>query len=151
MTSMTAPSPPGTSELAGALGLAVTRLHRQLRRQAGTGLTPTQMAALSAIARQGPMTLGELAATEQVAPPTVTKVVAKLGDHGYVNRTVDGDDRRIHRVAVTAAGRRYLDAVRSQRKAWLAERLAGLPVADRKVLAAAVEVIGRLDGEVGTR
>jgi len=133
-----------TAALAGQLGLTVTRLHRHLRQHAAGGLTPTQMSALSAIARQGPLTLGELAASERVAPPTITKVVAKLGGHRYVTRTVDGDDRRIHRVAVTAAGRRYLDAVRSRRNEWLAERLADLSVADRELLAAAVDVLGRL-------
>ncbi|MEJ7584869.1 MAG: MarR family transcriptional regulator [Acidimicrobiales bacterium] len=145
MTTAPATSAVGTTELAGALGLAVTRLHRHLRRQAGGGLTPTQMSALSTIARQGPLTLGELAGAEQVAPPTITKVVAKLGDRGYVTRTVDVDDRRIHRVAMTAAGRRHLEAVRSQRKAWLAERLARISASDRALLMTAVDVMDRLD------
>lgn len=140
----------GITDLAERLGLAVTRLHRQLRRQSAGGLTPTQMSALSTIARHGSLTLGELATSEQVAPPTITKVVAKLGDRGYAARTVDGGDRRIHRVTVTAAGSRYLATVRSQRKAWLAERLAAIPAADRDLLAAAVEVIDRFDPQVET-
>lgn len=134
-----------TTELAGALALSVTRLHRHLRRHSAGGLSPTQMSALSTVARQGPLTLGELATGEGVAPPTITKVIGKLADQGYVARTVDDVDRRVHRVAVTAPGRQYLETVRSRRKAWLAERLARLSVADREILAAAVEVIDRLD------
>lgn len=139
-----------TSDLAGRLGLAVTRLHRHLRQQTAGGLTPTQMSALSTIDKRGSLTLGELAASERVAPPTITKVIGKLSARGFVARTVDDGDRRIHRIAVTAGGHRYLEAVRSQRKAWLAERLAGLPAADRALLDTALDVIDRLDRQLET-
>jgi DNA-binding MarR family transcriptional regulator len=35
-------------------------------------------AALATIGREGPLTLGALAASEQVSPPTITRVVSKL-------------------------------------------------------------------------
>ncbi|HYD09829.1 MAG TPA: MarR family transcriptional regulator, partial [Acidimicrobiales bacterium] len=69
---------PDTTTVADELGMAVTRLARLLRQQAGSDLTPTMRAAVGTIGREGPLTLGELAAIEQVAPPTATKVVAKL-------------------------------------------------------------------------
>lgn len=110
-------------EMAARLRLATARLARQLRQQAGTGLTPSQQSALVSIDLHGPLTLGRLAKIEQVAPPTVTRVVGKLEDDGLVSRTVDEADRRIARLTITAEGRRRLDHSRRRRNAWLAQRL----------------------------
>ena len=137
---------PDTTTVADELGMAVTRLARLLRQQAGSDLTPTMRAAVGTIGREGPLTLGELAAIEQVAPPTATKVVAKLEDLGYVEREDDPSDRRVVRVALSDAGRRWLDADRRRRHAWLAERIDALPAADRNRLRAAVEVLEHLVG-----
>src|SRR5437763_17179531 len=81
------PSPNVTAlELANSLRPTVTRLARGLRQQDRTGLGPTMTAALSSIAKHGGPTHGELAAIEQVAPPTITAVVGKLETLGLVPR-----------------------------------------------------------------
>ena len=130
--------------LAARIRLATARLARLLRQQAAGGLSPTQQSALATIDAAGPLTLGELAAAEQVAPPTITKVVAKLEDDGLVTRTVDADDRRVVRVAATAEGRRRLEHNRSMRNAWLARQLRTLPPDEVARLTAAVEVLEHL-------
>jgi DNA-binding MarR family transcriptional regulator len=132
------------SEMADRLGLAATRLARMLRQQDEGALTPTMRATLGTIGREGPLTLGELAAIEQVAPPTITKVVSKLEDAGLVVRTVDTDDRRIVRVTTSTAGRRWLDDDRKRRRDWLTDRVRELGADDQRALAAAVDVIERL-------
>src|SRR2546428_12607657 len=93
-----------TAELAGQLRLAVTRLARLMRQQTDTGLSPTLLAALATIESCGPLTLGELAGREQVAPPTSTKAAGGLEDQGLVARTVAPGDRRGGRVGITPAG-----------------------------------------------
>ena len=60
------------------------------------------------IERIGPVTLGELAAVEQVQPPSMTRIVARLEEWGYVTRVVDPTDRRVARVDITDSGRRLL-------------------------------------------
>lgn len=110
-------------ETAERLRYAVNRLTRLLRQQDEGGLGATSTAALSSVMNRGPMTLGELAACEQVAPPTMTKVVEKLESQGFVTRQVDAKDRRVSRVTVTASGRRHLDSTRARRTSWLAARL----------------------------
>ena len=82
-------------EIAASLRLSATRLARRLRQESDTGLTPSQLSALAAIEHDGPLTLGALADHERVAPPTVTRVVAKLEADGLVARTADPDDRRV--------------------------------------------------------
>lgn len=111
------------SETAERLRHAVSRLARMLRQQDEGGLGATSTAALASVKNLGPMTIGELAAREQVAPPTMTKVVEKLESHGFITRQVDPKDRRVSRLTVTAAGRKHLDATRVRRTRWLASRL----------------------------
>src|SRR5664279_373405 len=102
-TTGAAPSAPGESseEIAGRLRLSATRLARRLRQEAHTGLSPSQLSALAAVERHGPLTLGALADLEQVAPPSVTRVVAKLETDGFLTRQPDPGDRRVTRVVVT--------------------------------------------------
>lgn len=140
---------PTAVELASRLGMGVTRLQRQLRQQSADVLTLTQLSTLSTIERRGPLTLGALAACEKVAPPTITRVVAKLEAHGHVKKVVDVSDRRVTRVEATTAGSRHLAAVRRRRNAWLATRLAALDADERSRLAAALEVIERLSEDGG--
>lgn len=131
-------------DVVGRLRFAIARLARLLRQQDTTALTPTVSAMLATIVRSGPLTLGELAAAEQVAPPTVTKVVSRLEADGLIERVRDTDDRRVCRVVVSAEGRRQIERNKSRRNAWLAERLAELSADDRERVAEAVEVLERL-------
>jgi len=140
---------PGTAapdpvEVAGRLRLSSTRLARILRQQDQLGLTPTMTAALATIGREGPLTLGALAASEQVSPPTITRVVGKLEAAGLVRRRPDQADGRVTRVELSAAGRRQLDTGRTRRTAWLATRLRELPPEDLERLAEAADVLERL-------
>jgi DNA-binding MarR family transcriptional regulator len=131
---MTETTPTDVLETAARLRLATARLARQLRQQAGGGLSPSQQSALASIDGHGPLTLGTLARVEQVAPPTITKVVVKLEEDGLVGRQVDGTDRRVVRVEITPAGRRRLAHARSRRNAWLARRLRTLHADDPTAL-----------------
>ena len=100
---------PEVTELASQLRLAVARLSRRIRQQAastGEELTASTQAALASIERLGPITLGELAAVEQVQPPSMTRIVARLEEWGYATRVVDPADRRVARAAITDAGPR---------------------------------------------
>src|SRR5690606_38179665 len=118
-------------------------LARRMRRQADTGLSPSQLAALSSVERHGPLTLGALAEHEQVAPPSITKVVAKLEERELVVRS-PGVDRRVVVVAITPAGEALLAEVRQRKDVWLATRLAALDADQRARLDAALPVLDAL-------
>lgn len=140
-----------SQQLARRLSVTTTRLSRLLRQQDRGELTLTYRAALASIERRGPLTLGELADVEHIAPPTVTKMVGALGDRGLVERTIDGHDRRVCWVSITDEGRELLAADRRLRTEWLARRLRGLDPADRARLAEAVEVLESLTGQEAQR
>jgi DNA-binding MarR family transcriptional regulator len=138
-------------ELAGRLRLSVTRLARILRHQDAGSLAPTLSAALATVDREGPLTLGELAMREHVAPPSMSKAVDKLSGMGFVERRVDDADRRLAQVHITPAGHRHVMKNRSLRTAWLATRLQELAADDVERLAAAAEVLERLVQHAGDR
>jgi DNA-binding MarR family transcriptional regulator len=135
---------PDPVEVGGHLRMSVARLARLLRQVDESGLSATLTSALVTIAREGPLTLGELATRERVAPPSITKVVGKLEARGLVERTVDERDRRVNRVAISPEGERQLEASRTRRTAYLATRLAGLPAADLARLAAILPILDAL-------
>lgn len=126
------------------LQLAITRVARLLRQEVHAELTPSQISALSAIRRYGPMTLGDLADRERVAPPSVTRMVDRLEQEGYVERLADPQDRRVCRVVITERAEQMVAAARARKAAWLAARMSELPAADRRRLVAAADSIERL-------
>jgi DNA-binding MarR family transcriptional regulator len=129
----------------------VNRLARMMRHQDDGELGATSTAALATLRKRGPLTLGELAAFEQVAPPTMTKVVEKLESRGFVTRRVDPDDRRVARVTVTTAGTRYLERSRARRTAWLEARLGELEPGQLAQLTSTIELLEAIIGEPDCR
>ncbi|HYU39756.1 MAG TPA: MarR family transcriptional regulator [Acidimicrobiia bacterium] len=126
------------------LRLAITRLARRLRQQGETTASPTQLAVLATVERDGPITLGTLAAVERVQPPTITAAVGRLEQRGLVQRLTDPDDRRVARVEITPEGRRLLEQSRSRKTAYLERRLATLTADERITLERAAGILERL-------
>jgi DNA-binding MarR family transcriptional regulator len=105
---------------------AIHALRFVAREDPASGLSAARLSALSVLVFGGPKTLGELAAAEQVRPPTMTGIVRALEEAGLVRRDADERDGRIVRVRATARGKRVLERARERRIAKLAERLSGL-------------------------
>ncbi len=133
--------------LAARLRLASARLARRTRQEAlsaGDDLTASRLAALATIERLGPITLGDLAGVEQVQPPSMTRIVARLEERGFARREVDAQDRRIVRVQITDAGRLTLERSRTKKNAFLAKRVARLSPEARAALGEALPVLEEL-------
>ena len=120
-------------ELAARLRVAITRLNRRLRQQSLAGLSPAQASALGTVNRRDGLTLGEVAAAEQVQPPTATRLVSSLEGAGLVARVNDDVDGRVVRVKISAEGRRALERIRMLKNAYLRRRLAALDPAEREL------------------
>jgi DNA-binding MarR family transcriptional regulator len=136
-----------TSGLPSRLRLAVTRLGRRLRQEAVGDITASQLSALSTIERLGPMSLGELAEIERIAPPSTTRIAARLEERGLVVRTVDAADRRVARLVVSDVGQSMLKQTRTRRDAYLARRLQAMSAGEREILMQALPLLERLTGD----
>jgi DNA-binding MarR family transcriptional regulator len=144
----TATTPDTSEAIAGRLRISATRLARRLRQEAHTGLSPSQLSALTAVERHGPLTLGALADHEQVAPPSITRVVAKLEADGFLTRQPDPADRRVTRVVVTPKGRALIRTSRRRKTTWLTTRLDHLDDDQRARLADALDALDALTTEL---
>ena len=133
-----------TPTIASDLRLAVGRLARKVRLSETSGLTPSQLSALATIDQIGRARLCDVAAAEGVSAPTATRIVSAIEKLGLVARADDSEDRRATRVAVTPAGRAALRRIRSNRTAFLQQRLHRLDEHDLAVLRAALPVLTAL-------
>jgi DNA-binding MarR family transcriptional regulator len=131
-------------DLAPRLRAAVTRLNRRLRTTSLDGISPARASALATIEKLGAPALNELAAAEQVRPPSMTRLVDSLERDGLVARRVDEVDRRCQRVSLTASGRRALTTIRMRKTAFLEERLSELSVQDLDAIGRALSILERL-------
>lgn len=135
-------APRRADEVADRLHSASIHLLRRVRRQDDeSGVTAPHLSALSVLVFGGARTLGELAAAEQVTPPSMTRIVRNLEADGLVERETDPADRRVVRVRATERGRSILLEGRRRRVADLAARLEGLEEGDLETLARAAELM----------
>jgi len=134
-----------TDELADRWHSLAIHLLRRLRREdTKAGLTGPRLSALSVIVFGGPITLGDLAAAEQVRPPTMTRLVRALESEQLVRREKDPDDGRIVRLRATAKGESLLHEGRTRRVRRLGEPLGELTTAERATLQDAAAILARV-------
>ena len=128
--------------VADRLHSAAIHLLRRLRREdTASGVSTAQFSALSVLVFAGPQTLGDLAAAEQVRPPTMSRLVDSLERSNLALRERDEADRRVVRVHATETGRRLLTEGRHRRVAVLAGQLEALAPEDLATVDRAVILI----------
>ena len=135
------------ADLAGRLRLSVVRLNRRLRSQrTDESISLTHLSAMATLKRCGSMTPSELAASERVRPPSMTRVIAALEEEELVSRRGHPTDGRQSIIELSAKGADLLAAENSARERWLDKRLAELTEDERAALARATEIIDRMAG-----
>jgi DNA-binding MarR family transcriptional regulator len=118
---------------------AIHLLRRARRTDPLTGVSPAQLSALSVL-MSGPKTLGDLAAAEQVRPPTMSRLVSEMERAGVARKVTDREDARVIRVHATPKGLRALSRGRAMRIEAIERLLSGL----------ARDELGNLERAVGT-
>lgn len=128
------------------LRLVIARLYRQLAQASGDDLTLTyaQLSALARTQEHGPLRIGELAAHEQVAAPSLTRTVAPLLGAGLVAKQPDPSDGRSWLVSITPEGAEVLARIRRTRSELLARRMARLDADQLDALLAALPALEQL-------
>ncbi|HEX6308238.1 MAG TPA: MarR family winged helix-turn-helix transcriptional regulator [Longimicrobiales bacterium] len=121
--------------------LAIHLLRWARVEDAATGLSAARLSVLSVLVYGGARTVTELAEAEQVAAPTMTRLLQGLEADGYVRRRRDARDARVVQVTATARGRRALEAGRRARIRRIEMVLAQLDGRERADVAAVVSVL----------
>ncbi len=120
-----------TAETAARLRKVVMRLNRKLRSSSLGGVSPAQASMLASINKYERPSLGDLAVEEQIQPPSVTRLVRDMEKAGLVTCTLDPDDRRCTRVALSPSGRKELAAVRLKREQFIERKLKAMSPEDQ--------------------
>jgi DNA-binding MarR family transcriptional regulator len=120
-------------------------LGQAMRRDAETlPVSVAQSAVLSRL-RGGPKTVGELAAAEGVRAPSMTQIINRMEEAGWVARSEGPVKGRM--VHITEVGQAIAVEVRQERTARLAKRCDGLSTDDLAALEAVLPVLDRIFGD----
>jgi DNA-binding MarR family transcriptional regulator len=127
--------------------VAIHLLRRVRKQDAATGEGPARLSALSVLVFGGPMTLGRLAAAEQVTPPTMSRIVTGLERGKLIERVRDSRDARRVQIRATPSGTRLLQQGRRRRIEYLASHLDGITKREFATLNEAVILLERILGD----
>ncbi|TPW33143.1 MarR family transcriptional regulator [Martelella alba] len=113
------------AHLSMALQAAMRQIRRRLRDEVDRGgLTPSQTSVIVRLDREGAATMSELARAEGITAQSMSAVIAKLNDQGFLDRRADPEDGRQQLLSLSAKAASWLGQDRARRESWLATVLA---------------------------
>ncbi len=105
------------------------------------GITRAQWAVLAKVERSEGLKQTELAELMEMQPITLTRLIDKLCDNGWIERRGDETDRRVNRLYLRKAARPLLGKLAGLRSELTAAALEGINPADAHRLLAQLEAI----------
>jgi DNA-binding MarR family transcriptional regulator len=89
----------------------------------------------------GPTRISELAKADRCSQPTMSNLVQRQEENGFVRREPDPADSRASLISLTPGGRAELERARHEAGEAIAARLRRLPSTDLETLEAAVTIM----------
>lgn len=128
------------------LGLLLHDAARLLRkrfeaRSKDLGLPSAQWRLLIRLVREGRAPQIRLAELLEIEPISVSRLVDRMVEGGWVMREKDPSDRRVNLVVPTRKATQAFEELRGMTESIFEEALAGISPADRKVLIAALSTL----------
>jgi MarR family transcriptional regulator for hemolysin len=111
------------------------------RQAARYGMTRAQWAVLAKVERYEGLKQSELAEMMDMQPITLTRLIDKLCDNGWIERRGDDNDRRVNRLYLRKAARPLLGKLAGLRSELTATALQGINPADAHRLLTQLEAI----------
>src|SRR5476651_93067 len=105
------------------------------------GITRAQWAVLAKVERTEGLKQSELAEQMEMQPITLTRLIDRLCDNGWIERRSDDSDRRVNRLFLCKAARPLLGKLSGLRSELTATALAGINPTDAHRLLAQLETI----------
>ncbi len=137
--------PTDIAALATDLRGLVGRLKRRLREQGNIGdLTPSQIATVQRLERDGSATVSSLARAEGMRPQSMGATITALESAGLVAGAPDPDDGRQTLISLTPLCIAKLAEGRAARQDWLTHQIERLSPEDQAYLARAADILRRV-------
>ena len=111
--------------------------------RSGIHMSRPAIAILSSLHATGPVRLSALARRTDLEAPLISREVRDLTKDGYVRRSADPTDGRAGIVALTAKGRRTIEAYRTTTDVIVAEAFSEWSAADLRQLAGLLERVAK--------
>ena len=113
-----------------------------------SGLTPARLSALSVLVFGGPSTLGGLARAEDVAAPTMTRIVDGLVRLGLVVKVEHPDSARQVLITPTDSGTELMHTAAQRRVDVIVAALRSLPAGERRSVVDAAPSLRELSSAI---
>jgi DNA-binding MarR family transcriptional regulator len=154
MTKTKTPEGPGNAginstdiEIAGNLRTVIHRLVKVLRKHTRNEemLSLTERSTLGLLYQHGQLLPTELAQMEKVTAQSMSQVVARLVESGYIIKTPSESDKRKAYLSLTPAGKDYIERHRQEKQEWLARILhEKVSAGEKETLSEALAILSKL-------
>ena len=131
--------------------LSIHLVRRVSQAAHGDEITPARQSLLSVKVFGGAVTVSELARTENVSVPAVTRMLDALETDGLAYREPSEDDRRAVNVLPTEAGLHVMEAARARRVQRIADELSFLTQEELEVVLKAAELLGESEARTQSK
>jgi DNA-binding MarR family transcriptional regulator len=134
------------SGLAAQIRTTLSKLKRRLREHGGReDLTPSQIAVLLRLEKDGAATVSGLARAEGMRPQSMSSIITSLQDASLVISSSDPNDGRQTLMELSSKCIKLFREARAARQDWLTTAiLQKLSVQEQQKLSASLELLGRL-------
>src|SRR4051812_10563503 len=134
-------------KIASELRTVISRLNKVLRRETSNkeGLSLTERSTLFIIYQNTIVLPSELAAIEKVTSQSMSQIINKLLNLGYINKTDSIQDKRKTLITLTSGGKEIVERIKKEREEWLANTInAKITTEEKEILAKSIDVLQKL-------
>ena len=136
------------NEIAENLRRVISRLLKILKNQTKNDelLSLTERSTLSSIYQYSEILPSELAKMEKVTAQSMSQIINKLLEHGFIKKTPSETDKRKVIITITATGEKNVEKRRLEKQEWLAQSiLEKTTQKEKELLVNAIKVLAKLD------
>jgi DNA-binding MarR family transcriptional regulator len=135
------------NELASRLRVSISRLVKVIRSEVKIHelLSLTENSTLSTVYKQGEMLPSEIAAKEKVTSQSMSQIINKLNELGFILKTPSLEDKRKVIITITPKGKEFIDVRMNQKMEWLEKAITDKTTdAEKEVLKSAIAILTKL-------
>ena len=135
------------NELATGLRTAISRLVKVLKYEVrqDESLSLTERSTLALVYQHPKMLPSELAAKEKVTSQSMSQIINKLFENGYIKRTTSTEDKRKVFITITSKGKEFIEIKRNKTSEWLAKAISEKTTeAEKEILMSSITILTKL-------